>query len=325
MATKHGNKWYVCKVVDGKRYTLSFTHDPTKKEIKKALEDAIGQEPENKDSFEYCAKEFIKAKSLLSASTIRAYESYLKNMPQWFKELPMGKIDTLQVQHLVNEYAADHSPKYTRNIHGFISSVLGMFVPELVLRTTLPHKEPTMAYEPSENDIKEILKASKGTQFEVALWLACYGLRRSEQICLTDEDIDFGTGIISITKAKVQDKDGNWVLKPYTKNDSSTRQICVDNYVLNLIKQNGFYDGHPNSIVCWLYKTQNQLGIPNFSLHYFRHYFASKMSTVTDEATLLKLGGWKTDYVMKSHYRYALSENLEKAQKDAASLIQNLK
>ena len=86
----------------------------------------------------------------------------------------------------------------------------------------------------------------------------------------------------------------------------------------------GFYKGHPNSILVWLYKAQKRLGIPRFSLHYFRHYYASKMATITDEATVLELGGWKTDHVFKSAYRYALPENVDKAKEDASKLIQNL-
>ena len=48
------------------------------------------------------------------------------------------------------------------------------------------------------------------------------------------------------------------------------------------------------------------------------------MSTITDEASVLELGGWKTDYVFKNTYRYALPENVDKAKEDASRLIENL-
>jgi hypothetical protein len=48
------------------------------------------------------------------------------------------------------------------------------------------------------------------------------------------------------------------------------------------------------------------------------------MSTITDEATVLELGGWKTDYVFKRNYRYALPDNVEKAKTDATTMIKDL-
>ena len=158
--------------------------------------------------------------------------------------------------------------------------------------------------------------------FEVALWLACFGLRRSEQICLTEDDLN--GNVLTISKARVQDKDNLWITKDYTKTAASVRQIILPDHVVDLIHKNGFYQGHPNSIVCWLYKAQRRLGIPQFSLHYFRHFYAAKMSTITDEASVLELGGWKTDYVFKNTYRYALPENVDKAKEDASRLIENL-
>jgi hypothetical protein len=48
------------------------------------------------------------------------------------------------------------------------------------------------------------------------------------------------------------------------------------------------------------------------------------MATITDEASVLELGGWKTDFVFKNTYRYALPENVEKAKASASELIKNL-
>lgn len=318
---KRGTKYRIKKQYNGTRYNLDFDHKPTQKEIQKALEDKIGQEPIIKDSFDSCAEAYSKSKSsVLSPSTIRAYEAYRKNIPEWFKTQSVGMIDTFQVQKLLNEYADNHSPKYVRNISGYVSAVIKMFCPKTILNVTLPKKKPTENYEPTTEDIKKILEASKGTMFETALWLACFGIRRSEQICLTEDDLD--GNVLRIQKGRVLNDKNEWVTKDTTKTDTSYREVYLSDNVVELIHKNGFYKGHPNSIVCWLYKTEKKLGIPKFPLHYFRHYFAASMSTITDEATLLKMGGWKTDYVMKSHYRYSL--NLDKAREDASKMIENL-
>lgn len=306
---------------EGKRYTVTFDHKPNSMEIAKAFEAKLHLE--SKESFSEAAQTYIDAKSkTLSPSTIKAYQSYFKNMPEDFKKLKLSMIDSLSVQKLINSLSEDHSSKYVRNISGFISAVMSMFAPQVIINVSLPKKVRTKDVRPSSEDIKRILDASKGTMFEVALWLAVYGLRRSEMICLTEEDLN--GNILSINKAKVQASDLSWIIKE-TKTAASCREIYLDDYVVDLIHKNGFYKGHPNSIVVWLYKTEDKLGIDRFPLHYFRHYFAARMSTVTDEATVLKLGGWKTDYVMKSTYRYALDENIEAAQKASQALIDGIR
>ena len=66
-----------------------------------------------------------------------------------------------------------------RNYHGFISSVLKTFRPNLILNTTLPQKVKNEPYVPSDDDIKRILAEASGTRFEIPIMLACFGLRRS--------------------------------------------------------------------------------------------------------------------------------------------------
>lgn len=70
-----------------------------------------------------------------------------------------------------------------------------------------------------------------------------------------------------------------------------------------MIKEKGYiYKAHPYSISDKMNKVQDDLGIPRFSIHKLRHYFASKMLTITDTKTVQALGGWKTDSVMKTIY-----------------------
>jgi len=60
----------------------------------------------------------------------------------------------------------------------------------------------------------------------------------------------------------------------------------------------------------------------HFSLHKFRHYFASKMSALNiPEADIIAMGGWETDYVMKTVYRHALEEDKRKSQQTASDKL----
>ena len=306
-------------MINGQQRCYTFDYRPTKAEIDKIIAES---KTEGKETVSEAITTYIETKeAVLSPSTIKMYRAYLRNMPHKFLALKLSEVDSFRAQALANEYLKNHSVKYTRNVIALLTATVALFEPDKSLHVTFPRKQPKDDYRPSENDIKRILEESKGTMFEVALWLACFGLRRSEQICLTEDDLN--GNVLTISKSRVQASDNSWVEKE-TKTAASTRQIILPDYVVELIHKKGFYKGHPNSILVWLYKAQKRLGIPRFSLHYFRHYYASKMATITDEATVLELGGWKTDHVFKSAYRYALPENVDKAKRDAQELIKKL-
>ena len=313
-------KYRIRPMINGEQRCFTFDFRPTKADIDKIIGD---NSTTGKTSVSESVARYIETKErVLSPSTIKMYRAYLRNMPTWFLKLRLSEVDSYKLQTLANEIMRTHSVKYARNINALVTATLALFAPSVNVRVTFPRKTLKDDYKPSNEDIKRILEESKNTMFEVALWLACFGLRRSEQICLTEDDLN--GNVLTISKARVQDKNNEWITKDYTKTAASVRQIILPDHVVDLIHKNGFYQGHPNSIVCWLYKAQKRLGIPRFSLHFFRHFFAAKMSTVTDEASVLELGGWKTDYVFKNTYRYALPENVDKAKEDASRLIENL-
>lgn len=316
-------KWRIRPMINGRQMCFTFDYRPTKAEIDKIIAENTPETYTGKsERMKNCIEMYIESKdSVLSPATVKAYRNYLKNMPARFLDLKLSEVNTYRVQSLINEYTKTHSVKYTRNVTALVTATMHTFAPETIIHTTLPKKAVQSEYRPTDEDIKRILAEAQGTKFEVALWLACFGLRRSEQICLSEDDLD--GNILTISKAMVQSSSGEWITKE-TKTAASVRQIILPDNIVDLIHRNGFYTGHPNSIVCWLYKTQDRLGIPRFPLHYFRHYYASKMSTITDEATVLELGGWKTDYVFKRNYRYALPDNVEKAKTDATTMIKDL-
>lgn len=244
-------------------------------------------------------------------------------LPEWFINLKIDDITQADLNCLVNELAADRSPKTVRNYHGFISCVLGAYRPTFNIATHLPIKEKKEAYIPSNDDIKKILADVKGRPYELAIYLACYGLRRSEIVAISAEDID--GDVLHIHKAKVQNTNKEWVIKDYGKTSASTRDIYIPLWLADQIKEKGLvFDGHPNNIIKYLNNACDRLNIQRFSLHKMRHFFASKMHElgVTD-AEIMELGGWETDHVMKSVYRHSLAKEAKK-KKAAESLQQAL-
>ena len=208
-------------------------------------------------------------------------------------------ITALDVQTEINHLTKEHSPKTVRNYHGFISAVLGAFYPSLKLTTTLPQKVRHEPYIPSSEDIRRIFECAAGTEFEIPIMLACYGMRRSEICALQLEDVD--GDVVHISKAMVQNENREWVIKT-TKTTASSRDIIIPRELADKIRHQGYvYKGHPNSITQFLERTERNLGIPEFSIHKLRHYFASKMSALgVPEADIMRMGGWETDHVMKS-------------------------
>lgn len=313
------------KMYKGKTYSVVFDYKPTQKEAIKAMAEELDkiQEKHKSMTFESAADKYIESKrNVLSPSTIKGYDAILQRIPSNFMSKNIHDITALDVQKEINRMAKTYSPKTVRNHHGFISAVLSVFHPRLKLYTTLPKKLKSDPYIPSSSDIKGILEYSRGTMFEIPIMLACYGMRRSEICALNPEDVD--GDIVHINKAKVQDENKNWVVKA-TKTVESTRKIIIPMELANKIREQGYvYKGHPNSITCFLFKAQDKLRIPRFSIHKLRHYFASEMSALgIPEADILRMGGWETDHVMKSVYRHSMMEKEENAKREAAEKFRN--
>lgn len=298
----------VRKMYKGKTYTVVFDYKPTQKEALQAISAELDNETLKKEqmTFEDAAKQYIsKKKNVLSPTTIREYTGTIKRLSDDFLKKRISDITPLDVQTEINIFAEDKSPKTVRNYHGFISAVLGTFRPNMKLNTTLPQKVKNKPYIPLDNDVKLIIKAVENSMFEIPILLACYGLRRSEICALTIDDLTENT--LCINKAKVMNKDKEWVIKT-TKTTESTRDVVISPILADKIRKQGFiYKGNPNSISDHLNAIQDRLNIPRFSIHKLRHYFASKMSELgIPEADILAMGGWETDHVMKTIYRHSL-------------------
>ena len=171
-----------------------------------------------------------------------------------------------------------------------------------------------------DEDVKKILEYAKGTQYENALILATFGLRRSEICALTLNDLN--GAFLTINKAKVLDESRNWIIKS-TKTTESARKITLSDKAVIRINELGMYNGCPDSINEFLTNALIFLDIPHFTLHKFRHYFATKMSAILPEADVLKLGGWSksNNSVMKTVYRHSeIARNKEMQKKVADSM-----
>lgn len=322
---KINSSYRVRPMRNGKRYCFTFDHKPTKADIEAALHDAIEEEKHEAGidiTFEMASEKYIDSKrNVLSPSTIADYDKMTGRFPGWFLKKKIDDITQDDLNAFVNQLSLDKSAKTVRNYHGFVSAILSTYRPSFVINTHLPVKEKKEPYIPSDEDIKAILDDVQGKPYDLAIYLACYGLRRSEIVAITAADVE--GEILHITKAKVMDTNKNWIVKNYGKTAASTRDIYIPEWLGAAIIDRGYvFQGHPNNIIKYLNDACKRLNIPKFSLHKMRHYFASKMHELgINDADIMALGGWETDHVMKTVYRHSLAK--EQRKKNASDLLKN--
>ena len=300
-------KYRVRKMVNGTVHSITYDRRPTQTEVMRDIL-ALSEKVTVKETFQACAESYIQSKdNVLSPSTIKGYTSVLSSaIPDEFKRKKLSDITQTDIQLLINNYAADHTPKSVRNVHGFISAVLRQFRPEMNIYTTLPQKAENERYTPSEDDIRRILDACRDNPFfHIPFQLGIMSLRRSEVCALSLDDIEGNT--LTVNKALVKDVNNNWIIKQ-TKTAAGTRKIYIPDSLVEEIRQYGkIFEGNPTSLLYGLNRYQDKLGIPRFRFHDLRHFFASYAhSQGISDADIMATGGWKSDYTMKTIYRHEM-------------------
>lgn len=219
---------YIGNDANGKRQYKSFTAE-TKKEAEflAAQYNAFKKEQtDSKLTFRTAAERYIDSKrNVVSPSTIRGYVSILKNNAQDIMPMKICDITQECIQISINKLAMEHSAKTCRNVHGFISAVLGVYRPDFILHTTLPKREHNDIYVPDNKETEEIRRLAAGTVNEIPIFLASEcGLRASEIAALKTENVK--SDCIEIKEAAVLDENNIEHIKQ-PKSFTSYRKIPI--------------------------------------------------------------------------------------------------
>lgn len=247
--------------------------------------------------------------SVLSPSTIAGYRSIQRKLTQqtWLMDKPLIDITDTDLRRLLAVYS-DRSPRTLHNLFHLISATYshnGLRMPPI----RLPAIKPADHSIPSADVMAEIVRATKGTRLEIPVALAIMGLRRSEICGLSVTDLD-RSDILHVHRGAVYDANRRLTVKNSVKNASSDRYIRIPHELAQNIRRQGYVtDMAPDALTASFKTFLRRNGFPPMRLHDCRHFMASYLHSLgIPDAEIMRIGGWRTDYVMKSVYRHALAE-----------------
>jgi hypothetical protein len=328
-ATKRGKKWR-CLVFshyeykDGKkiRKYKSFTAD-SKKEAERlaAVWEYDQTQSAGKLSVHDAIDQYINIKeSALSPSTVTGYRSYLKTG----KYEPLEDLDVSEVtQRGLQLWVAfmleeEYSAKYIQNCYGLLRPALTMAgigsIP-----VTLPMVIMPDIYVPTDKELKKLLAYldKEDPEVKTAAILAAFGSMRRSEICALKPS-DFSGNTVAVRRAIVKNSSGSWVEKKTNKTVTSHRTVALPPQIVSGIdlSHDPIISLNPDQLSKRFRKAVKHAGMPQaFCLHALRHYYVSIAHVLgIPDAYVMKMGGWKTDYIMKRNYRSTLTDVEKKEQ-----------
>lgn len=251
--------------------------------------------------------QYIDAKrNILSPSTVTNYEKIRRNDFQRLMTVPVRELTSERLQVEINIMSATKSPKTVRNAYGLISATLALFAPDLRFHVTLPAKKQITYQVPTIEEVFDLLTHAS-TNLKTAIMLAAFcGLRRGEIAALTSDDVH--DNVIHVHSAAVLSHGQLITRQPKTY--TSDRYIPAPEFVIEYISQ---FKGRVcpisiNSITKRFEELREKLGY-KCRFHDLRHYYASALHAIgVPDQYVMKLGGWRSDAVLKSVYRGTLDD-----------------
>lgn len=258
---------------------------------------------------------YIKSReNVLSPVTIRGYNTCANRLGS-ISDKRIRSVRQADVQLWISEIACDYSAKTVANTYGLLMSALKFVAPDVHICCKLPAKEKKDYYIPPEKDLQKVFRHVEGSRLWIAMMLArYYSLRRSEICALRSEDLQ--GNILTIRRAVVPDKDGNWIIKDRPKTYSSYRSLTIADPLLSAMKKidGNIMDCNPNALFDRFRRAVKASEVKPFTFHALRHMFATgaALKGIPDIFTA-KLGGWQPDSrVLKQVYQNVRDEDLQK-------------
>lgn len=291
----------------------SFT-GPDKKQLMRIAAEYADQHriAESSENFGSSLDGFLRSrKPVLSPSTMRSYIAMQKALEKDFARfcsLKVGSISSNDVQTLINRLVSEgKSPKTIRNYHALISAVM-KFAGYNTPIVQLPASKKPVYNVPDEETVRRLAECARGTEMEIPIALAAFGLRRGEICSVTKDDLD--GNVLHICHSMVMAPDRSYVVKQ-PKTLESDRYIEIPEELADKIRKKGRATTMtPSQFSHRFSYFLKANGFEHFRLHDMRHFFASYCHNVLklSDKQIEKMGGWDSDYVMRSRYMQSMDD-----------------
>ena len=315
--------WRVQIQIDGKRYSCTGA---TKKEVQekaKQLFAGVQMEKRIPMTVGKAIDRYIQEKTgTLSPSTLQGYKTIRKNYLQEIMKINLSDLSQGDIQMAVGiDSVSGKSPKTIRNAHGLLSAVLREYRPNFVLQTRLPQKKKYEARILTEDEMKKVWQAAKGSEYELPILLASWlGLRMSEIRGLKFKDVQ-PDGNLHICRAIVYGPDGDAEKGP--KSISGDRYIKLPKEILRLIhnelgklpetmkneeiRESRICPYRANQIYLAFIEFCREVKIEPCRFHDLRHFAASEaLALGIPDKYAMKRMGHKTDNMLKTVYQHTM-------------------
>lgn len=258
--------------------------------------------------------------NVLSPRTIMSYKAIRKTYIQNLMEKRIEDLRQEDIQTAINIESMKHSPKTVRNIHGLVSAVMRVYRPGFALNTSLPKRKRADLYIPSDDDVKRLLDAIRGSELELPVLLAAFGPMRRGEICALTSD-NISGNVVHVCQNMVKNEDKSWIIKT-PKSYAGDRYIDYPDFVAKKWKgkTGRIVELSPDQITSKFGRCIKRIGLPHFRFHDLRHYSASIQHALgIPDVYIMQRGGWGNDSTLKSVYRHAMSDK----QKEMSDMANN--
>lgn len=242
-------------------------------------------------------------KQSLRPSTLRLYATFMKSLLPILDLKLVDKSNQFPIQNHFNYLMSYLSPSSVHHTFSFLKSVihkaytLQMIPFDYSQGIIIPRKSRNLSVKVfSKEDIQAFLDyfASHKTFLHLPFLFGLYmGLRISEVLALTWDDVDFENALLTVNKTLTVDSSGAVHLVHWTKTISGMRTISIPDHLLSVLREvHATASGH---VICGatkrmrsgpyisfstfyiaFNKLRKSLGIsPNLTFHCLRHTHAS--------------------------------------------------
>lgn len=316
-----------------KKRVRKFVYAATRQECKRKLRELIEQYENNslinptKTTFKEFARFWLDTYCInLSPTTIDGYTRIVNvYAAPHIGEMKLSKILPMHIQLMMNEFSKNHSRKTCNNLVSVVRSVFNYAKINHIIKEN-PVSDINIVTDKirykyriyNEEEFNRLLEVVTGTEHEIPVLLAgLCGMRASEIMGLTWNNIDFDTGTIKITSAYVYAN--KKTVDKTTKTYDSYRDVIAPSYVIDRLRESRKDsvlvfprpDGSPNNSNRYGKMFSRMLeknGLPHTRFHDLRHFNATMMMIhgITEKEASERLGHSSVNMTRK--YQHVLKD-----------------